>query len=234
MNMVPAVSEQLSDDSTAGACGPLDAFVSGEIGAEDLGPALSALCESSPDSAWEVLALLDQYHRRRLLTADHFHALKARINRIALIQPAGDIAQAVWAGDRQERQEPIKDADELHDRPSPATPGRVLNGRYVIEGVLGRSGMATVFRALDRERSDLPERSQYVAVKVLNPALSQRPEVVTTFRSEFYQAQRLSHPGIVNVFDLGSDGAMHFYTMELLEGEALSRLLERIQPRVLA
>jgi hypothetical protein len=219
---------------TAGASGPLDAFVSGEISVEELGPALSALCESSPDDAWEVLALLDQYHRRRLLTADHFRAIKARINRIALMQPPGDIAQEIKADDRRKRQDRIEDAVKPREQPGPVMPGRVLNGRYVIEGVLGRGGKATVFRALDRERADLPEHSQYVAVKVLNPEWSHRPEVITAFRSGFYQAQRLSHPGIINVFDLGCDVDTHFFTMELLEGEVLGRLLERIQPRLLA
>jgi hypothetical protein len=133
----------------------------------------------------------------------------------------------------------------LNERPSPARvvapiprgptrrpigPGSVLRERYVLEEPLGSGGMGTVYRALDRNRLDLAYESRYVALKVLRPEYSRRPEAVAALRREFLQAQSLTHPGLVKVFDFDRDGDTHFITMELLDGELLSRLIERLRP----
>jgi hypothetical protein len=112
----------------------------------------------------------------------------------------------------------------------PVGPGTVLRNRYVLERELGSGGMGTVYRALDRNRLGLPEEIRCIAVKVLHAELAARPDALQTLRQEFYQAQSLSHPGIVNVFDFDQDAHIHFMTMELLDGELLSDLLGRIQP----
>lgn len=109
-------------------------------------------------------------------------------------------------------------------------PGTVLRQRYVLEQELGRGGMGTVYRALDRNREDLPPQNRYVAVKVLREEFARRPDALQALRREAHQAQSLSHPGIVNVFDFDRDGGVYFITMELLEGELLSDLIQRIRP----
>jgi len=109
-------------------------------------------------------------------------------------------------------------------------PGTVLRQRYVLDGEIGRGGMGTVYRALDRNKSDLPARNRYVAVKVLRDEFTRRPDALQALRREAHQAQSLSHPGIVNVFDFDRDGDVYFITMELLEGELLSDLVRRIRP----
>ena len=114
--------------------------------------------------------------------------------------------------------------------PRPIGPGTVLRSRYVLEREIGSGGMGTVYRALDRNRLGLPEEIRCIAVKVLHPELAARPDALQTLRQEFYQAQSLSHPGIVNVFDFDQDAHVHFMTMELLDGELLGDLLVRIQP----
>ena len=106
----------------------------------------------------------------------------------------------------------------------------MLRNRYVLEREIGSGGMGTVYRALDRNRLGLPEEIRCIAVKVLHRELAERPDALQTLRQEFYQAQSLSHPGIVNVFDFDQDAHVHFMTMELLDGELLSDLLARIQP----
>jgi hypothetical protein len=62
----------------------LDAFVSGECNPDALVQELSALCEATPDSAWEVLSLIDQYYRRGKLSADLFRTVRYRIERHVL------------------------------------------------------------------------------------------------------------------------------------------------------
>jgi serine/threonine protein kinase len=109
-------------------------------------------------------------------------------------------------------------------------PGRVLQGRYVLECVLGRGGMGTVFRALDQQRADLPEGNRRVAVKILDESLRRRPETLADLRREFYCAQALAHPNIVKVYEMHHDEDVAFFTMELLQGELLSALLEKTQP----
>jgi serine/threonine protein kinase len=131
---------------------------------------------------------------------------------------------------------PIRRPEASADTESPAAaqrpvgPGTVLRNRYVLEREIGSGGMGTVYRALDRNRLGLPEEIRYIAVKVLHPELAARKDALQTLRQEFYQAQSLSHPGIVNVFDFDQDAHVHFMTMELLDGELLGDLLVRIQP----
>ena len=118
------------------------------------------------------------------------------------------------------------------DRPpsSPGEIGRVLRDRYVLVERLGSGGRGTVFKALDRYRADLPEAQQYVAIKILHRTAANREEMLANLRREFYRTQMLSHRNIVNVFELDRDGDVDFFTMEFLEGELLSRVMERLQP----
>jgi serine/threonine protein kinase len=109
-------------------------------------------------------------------------------------------------------------------------PGTVLRERYVLERALGRGGMGTVYRALDRNKQGLPPQNRYVAVKVLHEEFARRPGALQTLSREAHQAQSLSHHGIVNVFDFDRDGDVYFITMELLEGELLSDRIQRIRP----
>ena len=108
--------------------------------------------------------------------------------------------------------------------------GTVLRHRYVLERELGRGGMGTVYRALDRNKQGLPTQHHHVAVKVLREELAHLPNALQALRREAHQAQSLSHPGIVNVFDFDRDGDVYFITMELLEGELLSDLIQRLRP----
>jgi hypothetical protein len=62
----------------------LDAFVSGECSPNAFVQELSALCEATPDSAWDVLSLIDQYYRRGKLSADLFRTVRYRIERHVL------------------------------------------------------------------------------------------------------------------------------------------------------
>lgn len=103
--------------------------------------------------------------------------------------------------------------------------GTVLSQRYLIERAIGRGGMSTVFSALDRHRMHGPADDAKVAVKVLNRALLNDKARVTRLIREFRYMQRLTHRGIVRVFDLDCDEDTWFITMELLRGQPLVRRL---------
>jgi predicted Ser/Thr protein kinase len=98
-------------------------------------------------------------------------------------------------------------------------PERVLAGRYQLGPILGRGGMATVYRGTDL----LLGRD--VAVKVLSASAEADPDFVARFRREARAAASLNHPNVVSVFDTGSDGDTHFIVMEYVEGATLAEVL---------
>jgi serine/threonine protein kinase len=108
--------------------------------------------------------------------------------------------------------------------------GDVLSGRYVIEGQLGSGGMGTVYKALDRARIGHIEANGHVAVKVLHAQTRDRPDVMSKLRQEFYCAQALSHPSIVKVYELDVEQELPFFTMELIDGEILPKVMQRFHP----
>ena len=85
-------------------------------------------------------------------------------------------------------------------------------GHYRILALLGRGGMAEVYRAVD-ERLD-----REVALKVLPPEFAWDPERVERFEREVKAAARLSHPNIVTVHEFGQGEGQHFYTMAMMPG----------------
>jgi len=131
------------------------------------------------------------------------------------------------------RASPI-DANDERRAALPVRVGCVIRDRYVLEERLGIGDKGTVFKALDRYRSDLPEEDRYVAIKILQPTANNHGELVADLRREFYCAQTLSHESIINVYQLDRDGDLDFFTMELLEGELLSSVLARLHPAAMS
>jgi len=76
----------------------LDAFVSGECSLGDFVQELFVLCDASPDSAWDVLSLIDQYYRRGKMSADLFRTVTYRIQRHVLAVPDSDTVRALPDG----------------------------------------------------------------------------------------------------------------------------------------
>src|SRR4051794_24854897 len=95
--------------------------------------------------------------------------------------------------------------------------GKKLGGRYEILSRIGGGGMAVVYKAKDI----LLHRN--VAIKVLSESLSNDQEFVRRFDREAQAAASLSHPNIVNVYDVGQDGYIHYIVMELVEGPTLKQ-----------
>lgn len=100
-------------------------------------------------------------------------------------------------------------------------PGMFISDRYEIIDKVGSGGMADVYKAKDQRLN------RFVAIKVLKPEYSSDKSFVNKFRGEAQSAAGLSHPNIVNVYDVGDDGGLHFIVMELVEGITLKRFIER-------
>ncbi|MFE6235151.1 Stk1 family PASTA domain-containing Ser/Thr kinase [Cellulosimicrobium sp. NPDC057862] len=107
--------------------------------------------------------------------------------------------------------------------------GRLVDGRYEVVSRIARGGMATVYLAVDRRL----ERE--VALKVMHAHLAEGAsgaDFVSRFRREARAAARLTHPGLVAVYDQGLDGDTSYLTMEYVAGSNLRRamLTERTLP----
>jgi eukaryotic-like serine/threonine-protein kinase len=96
----------------------------------------------------------------------------------------------------------------------------LAKGRYRVEDVLGRGGMASVYLARDAEL----ERP--VAVKVLAEHLADRPDFQERFLREARLAAQLSHPNIVQVYDVGEEDGTPYIVMECVEGSTLANELK--------
>ncbi len=105
----------------------------------------------------------------------------------------------------------------------------VLRDRYELLTILGRGPNGTVYKALDRHRARLDPSSRCVALRVLKLNYRDSPDALAELERQFHQAQSLSHPNIVNMFDLDRDGGTYFLVMEFLEGELLSDILHRLR-----
>jgi hypothetical protein len=109
--------------------------------------------------------------------------------------------------------------------------GTVLNGRYMLVEPIVSGSISAVFKALDYQRSALPEAERYVAIKCPQEALQGDSRTAAAFQNEYAKAQSISHPNIAKVYDCHSDSEQCYMVMELLQGESLDLILERIAPR---
>jgi len=128
------------------------------------------------------------------------------------------------------RESSIQARTQAIDAMSGMAIGRVLRDRYVLEERLGTSSRGSVFKARDRFRATLPNSQQHVALKVLSAGGGFSEQLLAPLRQEFYCGQVLSNENIVNVYDLDRDGDVTFFTMEMLDGEPLRNVIERLRP----
>ncbi len=96
----------------------------------------------------------------------------------------------------------------------------VLGNRYEIIKKIGDGGMAFVYEAKDR----LLNRT--VAVKVLRPEFVDDDEFLGKFKREAEAVASLSHQNIVNVYDVGEDGKVHYIVMEFIDGQNLKDIIK--------
>ena len=99
--------------------------------------------------------------------------------------------------------------------------GQKINDRYQIIKTIGEGGMANVYLAYDT----ILDRN--VAVKVLRGDLATDEKFVRRFQREALSASSLTHPNIVEVYDVGEDNGIYYIVMEYIEGKHLKQLLKK-------
>ena len=99
--------------------------------------------------------------------------------------------------------------------------GQLVSGRFRIIQFLGEGGMGEVYATMDEELRTS------VALKTTHAHLAGTPKFAERLRQEIQLARRVTHPNVCRVFDAGRHEATPYFTMELLNGETLSRRIER-------
>jgi len=101
---------------------------------------------------------------------------------------------------------------------------KILNNRYELEQKIGEGGMARVYRGRDLRLN------RNIAVKVLHSHYATDASFLQRFHHEAQAAANLRHPNIVDVYDVGQDGDIHYIVMEYVEGSDLKAVIARNGP----
>ncbi|MBQ4265307.1 MAG: protein kinase [Clostridia bacterium] len=97
--------------------------------------------------------------------------------------------------------------------------GKIVSRRFRVEDIIGRGGMAIVYRAFDLKTH------QTVALKVLREEYEDDPEYKERFKREVEVNKRLNHPNVVNSLDAGMAGGVSYIALELVDGQTLKELI---------
>lgn len=99
--------------------------------------------------------------------------------------------------------------------------GMFLADRYEILEQIGNGGMSDVYKA------KCHKLNRFVAIKVLKPEFSQDKNFVSKFRIEAQSSAGLTHPNVVNVYDVGDEDGIYYIVMELVDGITLKKYIEK-------
>lgn len=99
--------------------------------------------------------------------------------------------------------------------------GMIVGERYEIVSKVGTGGMADVYKAKDHKLN------RFVAMKVLKQEFREDTNFIKKFKTEAQSAAGLTHPNVVNVFDVGESQGIHYIVMELVEGITLKEYISK-------
>ena len=97
----------------------------------------------------------------------------------------------------------------------------IIGNRYQVTKLIGKGGMADVYLALDTIIN------REVAIKILKADMARDPVALERFNREAIASTQLSHPNIVDVYDVGDDGDKHYIVMEYVKGYTLKQLIRK-------
>ncbi len=120
-------------------------------------------------------------------------------------------------------------AESSNDLP----PGTVLEDRFVLVSRIERGSMGTVYKALDQQRKDAGAEDPWVAIKLITADFSSHSAAADALKNEAKIGCQLKHPNIVCTHALHEDSEHLFISMEWLDGESLSQLLDRKRPHTI-
>lgn len=130
-----------------------------------------------------------------------------------------ELASANEAPDTLDRELPPIDPPRKRDDGVPPEVRQALSNEFDVQALIGQGGMGSVYRAIERSL-DRP-----VAIKVLPAEVSEDPVRIRRFLREARFAARLRHPNIVSIHAVGERDGLHYFTMDLIDGESLARFM---------
>ena len=98
--------------------------------------------------------------------------------------------------------------------------GKIIGNRYEILEIIGKGGMATVYKAQDQVLK------RYVAIKVLREEFTTDEEFIKRFNTEAQSAASLAHQNIVSIYDVGHQDNIYYIVMELIQGKTLKQIID--------
>ena len=98
---------------------------------------------------------------------------------------------------------------------------KTISNRYEILSLIGQGGMADVYMAKDTILN------RVVAIKILREKLSEDAMTLVRFQREASAASRISHPNVVDIYDVGEYNGMHYIVMEYIKGHTLKQLIAK-------
>lgn len=158
---------------------------------------------------WEELRERGQDTPAEQICQDHSHLLEEFTRRIKILTVTS------WLD------HPQTSKDSLSDAPDVPPEQRTLANRYRLDTLIAEGGFAQVWRAYDLELQ------RVVAVKVPKPSRLQSSDA---FMAEARRVARLKHPGIVQVYDVRTEGELCFIVSEFIEGGSLADRLSKNSP----
>ncbi len=94
-------------------------------------------------------------------------------------------------------------------------------GDYIIQTLLGKGGMARVYRALD------PNLDRTAAIKVIDPGVASDPEYARRFKREAQAVAKLNHPNIVSIYQFGETRGIYYMAMAFIDGSDLAHVINQ-------
>ena len=98
--------------------------------------------------------------------------------------------------------------------------GKIISNRYEMIEMIGKGGMATVYKAKDLTLK------RFVAIKILREEFTTDEEFIRRFNIEAQAAASLAHQNIVSIYDVGSENNIYYIVMELIKGKTLKQIID--------
>jgi len=193
--------------------------------------AVARLLDASGGSEAAVRRVLQEQFDAGALRPETFRLVKSMLDRYVSEQiPTESAAPAASdaPSDDAFSSTTVIDKDDLPVTPKAerAQVGSVLRDRFMLQRKIAGGSMGEVYRALDRRLAESGETGQWVAIKVLSPALARNGQALRALQQEAAKGRNLAHPNIVRFIDFDRDDDLYFLVMEWLEGKTLAEMLD--------